>query len=393
MRIFFLLIFSLLEILAGYAQSQALKSAIISLIDDDTLNPGGVETFHQVCVDNGIVGTLACITSRNIYFPNLFTILHGYEDEGFQITLHCHEQRNFYRWSQNLDATVQGVEKVSVGANYSYTVGKRVCPLSVEEVHLDKEGNGHIFFNYMQKHYPVPSTLSGYFTLSSGNGDQTIAYSNFEVREFRDSEKVRADMETAIGILGNEDFKDCTYFVSPYGSQDEGLQEIAKEHGLKCLVSISNDDYLRNDSKYTPYNIPRIGFNATDGGNNTLSRLKEHIDAVSVSGGWLLVGTHTYNGWTEELLNTRFKEFVDYAKEKGLQFVTLKKGFELYSNSSGNENFPPVPSAVEELEQSDAEEINTGVCYNILGRRLEKPQHGLNIIRLRDGMTKKIWIE
>lgn len=365
-------------------------TAVISLVDDDTLRPDDVALLHKACTDNGIVATYACITSRGSLYPGFFDLLRSYEDEGFQVVLHCNEQKNYYRWSQNLDMTVSGVGKVNVNDRYSYQVGSRVCPLSVEEVHLDKEGNGHIYFNYMQKHYPVPSTLSGYFTLSSGNGDQTIAYSNFEVREFRDSEKVRADMETAIGILGNEDFKDCTYFVSPYGSQDEGLQEIAKEHGLKCLVSISNDDYLRNDSQYTPYNIPRVGFNATDGGTSTMSRLKEHIDAVSVTGGWLLVGTHIYNGWTEALLETRFKEFVDYAKERGLKFVTLKEGFETYSKTSGNENFPYDPSAVDEVEQNNAKEIAISTYYDMMGRNICKPRPGLNIIRMSDGSAKKV---
>jgi len=63
-----------------------------------------------------------------------------------------------------------------------------------------------------------------------------------------------------------------------------------------------------------------------------MSRLKEHIESVSLTGGWLLVGTHIYNGWTDELLQTRFREFVDYAKAKGLKFVTLKEGFDNYQN-------------------------------------------------------------
>ncbi|MBP5196808.1 MAG: hypothetical protein J6035_05315, partial [Bacteroidaceae bacterium] len=140
--------------------------------------------------------------------------------------------------------------------------------------------------------------------------------------------------------------------------------------------------------------------NATDGGTSTMSRLKEHIDAVSVTGGWLLVGTHIYNGWTEALLQTRFKEFVDYAKEKGLKFVTLKEGFETYSNNSGNENFPPVPSAVKELKQDDTEETEGdtetepayGTCYDITGRNIGKSRHGLNIIRMKDGTARKILV-
>ena len=365
--------------------------AIISLIDDDTLQPADVEALHQACVDNGIVATFACITSRGKYYPNLFDLLHSCEDDGFQVVLHCNEQKNYYRWSQNLDMTVSGATHVTVGAKYTYSVGTRVCPVTVEEVHLDAEGNGHIYFDYMQRWYPVPETQTGELSLSSGNSDAVIAYSGFQVREFRDKALVNADMDMALDILANEGFKDYEYFVAPYGSQDVGLQEIAQNHELKCLVSISNDDYLRNDSQYTPYNIPRVSFNATDGGTSTMSRLKEHIDSVSVTGGWLLVGTHIYNGWTDALLKTRFKEFVDYAKSKGLQFVTLKDGFEIYSTTSGNQHFSPLPTDVDHLAHDAAGE-SFGECYDILGCRREKPKRGLNIMRKSDGTIRKLFL-
>ncbi len=257
-------------------------------------------------------------------------MLHEYEDKGFQVVLHCHEQKNFYRWSQNLDMTVSGVKEVKTGDVYAYKTNGGLYTISVEEIHLDEEGNGHIYFNYMKDFYLLPSSLSGLLKRSLGTGDETIAYSSYQVREFRDAEKIRADLNTAIGILKKERFKDWDYFVAPYGSQDQGLQGIVRECGLRCLVSISNDDYLHYDGKYTSYNIPRVGLNAVDAGVNTMSRLKQHIDNVSVSGGWLLVGTHIYNGWTDELLHTRFKEFVDYAKSKGLRFVTLKDGLNYY---------------------------------------------------------------
>ena len=259
-------------------------------------------------------------------------MLHEYEDEGFQVTLHCHEQKSFYRQNQNLDMTVSGVKQVKTGDVYTYWAIFHTNSISVEETHLDEGGNGHIYFNFLTDHYPLPNSMNGLLRRSSGAGDETISYSNYQVREFRDAEKIRADMNTAIDILKKEKFKDWEYFVSPYGANDSELQGIAREQGLSCLVSISNDDHLCYNSQYTAYNIPRIGFNATDAGDNTMSRLKEHIESVSLTGGWLLVGTHIYNGWTDELLQTRFREFVDYAKAKGLIFVTLKEGFDNYRN-------------------------------------------------------------
>lgn len=377
---------------ACFAQPSTNYGSIITLIDDDTLTPANVEAFHKACTDNGIVGTYACITSCGIKYPDIFKYLHNYEQEGFQVTLHCNEQKNYYRWTQNMDMTVTNVKQVSTGAKYIYVVGNRECPLTVEEIHLDGEGNGHIYFNFQRQWYPVPSSSSGQLSRLSGTGDPTIDYSDYQVREFRDNDLVNNDMNTALEIFEKEGFQDYNYFVSPYGSQDEGLQDIARSHGLKCLVSITNDDYLHNDNKYTPFNIPRIGFNATDaGGTSTFERLKEHMHALSITGGWLLVGTHIYNGWTEELINTRFKEFVDYAKDRGLRFVTLKEGFEIYSKNSGNSNFPYDSAGV--VSPDTEPSILYGISYNLLGRRFSKLQHGLNIVRMSDGTTRMVIIK
>ena len=372
-----------------FPQVSSNYASLITVIDDDTLTPSSVEAFHKACADNGIVGTYACITSRGIYYPAVFDLLHSYEDEGFHVALHCHKQKDFYRWQQKMDMTVEGVVQVEKDNKYTYRVRDRDCPLTVQKMLLDSIGDGHIYFIYMRKYYRAPDTTSGQLMRLLGNGDPTITYTNYEISEFRDSALVGEDMETALGIFEREGFKDYTYFVAPYGSQDEDLQDIARLHGLKCLVSISNDDYLRYDSKYTPFNIPRVGFNATDGGVSTFDRLKQHINSVSRSGGWLLVGTHIYDGWTEELLSTRFKEFVDYAKERGLEFVTLKEGFELYSKYSGNINFP---SDSLYLDKTAITMVNAK-CYDLQGRHIDKPRHGVNIVHMSDGSSKVIIIK
>ena len=50
MRIIFLLTLFLLEIMAGFAQSQTSVQAIITLIDDDTLKPDDVEMLQDMIV-------------------------------------------------------------------------------------------------------------------------------------------------------------------------------------------------------------------------------------------------------------------------------------------------------------------------------------------------------
>ena len=103
---------------------------------------------------------------------------------------------------------------------------------------------------------------------------------------------------------------------------------LAERWGLKNLVAIGQyNTYVGKDgTNYHRYAMPRIGFNATDEGNSTMANLKALLDAASLEGGWVLVGTHMYNGWTSELISTRFKEMCDYAKAKGFTFVTLGEG-------------------------------------------------------------------
>jgi hypothetical protein len=126
----------------------------------------------------------------------------------------------------------------------------------------------------------------------------------------------------------NTPFVDYNYWVTPYGVQDNDMKMLAKRWGLKNLVAIGQyDTYVGKDgTNYHRYAMPRAGFNATDDGNSTMANLKALLDAASLEGGWVLVGTHMYNGWTPELISTRFKEMCDYAKAKGFTFVTLGEG-------------------------------------------------------------------
>lgn len=228
------------------AEPWGMKAPIITVIDDDTLTPESVTRFHDVCRTNGIIGTYACIASRGVHDPSIFTLLHQYEAEGFHITTHCYDQQEFYR------------------------------------------------------------------------------------TESRDAAKVIADLELAKEIFEAEGFQDMAYFVAPYGSRDKGLQDIVRNRGYRCLISNAIPEIMDNHGRQNRYAIPRFGLNATDDPQRKMSRLKELIDRTARSNGWLLVGTHIYSGWTDELLDTRFREFVNYAKSKGLRFVTLKEGFAHY---------------------------------------------------------------
>lgn len=70
---------------------------IITFIDDDTINAESVQRYHDACLNAGIKGGYACITSNLDANEGLAELLKSYEREGFHVTYHCHTQSAFYR--------------------------------------------------------------------------------------------------------------------------------------------------------------------------------------------------------------------------------------------------------------------------------------------------------
>ncbi len=108
------------------------------------------------------------------------------------------------------------------------------------------------------------------------------------------------------------------------------MRNLAKNNGMHCLVSIAQKTYEREDVFSSRYYIPRVGLNQRDAyGVVTLAKLKEIMAECAVNKGWLLIGTH-FDTWKEEIGYDRFYEVVDYAKELGFEFKTLKDAFEIW---------------------------------------------------------------
>ena len=74
------------------------KGGIITIIDDDTLNLNQIQTFHDCCVRNGIVGTYAVMTNPVVQ-GNTLNTLKEYEEQGFHMAYHCEIQEEYYRMS------------------------------------------------------------------------------------------------------------------------------------------------------------------------------------------------------------------------------------------------------------------------------------------------------
>ena len=221
---------------------KSIARPIITIIDDDTLGYDSVKLFHDVCVQNGIKGTYATLTSIALSDDRLIPLMQQYEQEGFHFAIHGKTQSPSY--SPQFDAA--------------------------------------------------------------------------------DAEK---DFVEGMRQMQSANFLDWKFFIIPYGAYQPELQHMAKKWGCKCAVGIGQNSYINTSEKVNRFYLPRAGFNAQETGSVTFDQLKALIDEAASNNGWVLVGTHIYDGWTEELLTTKFAEMVQYAKNAGLTFVTLNEGY------------------------------------------------------------------
>ena len=90
------------------------QGGIITIIDDDTLNLSQIQTFHDCCVRNGIVGTYAVMT-QCIVESNTLNTLKEYEEQGFHMAYHCKIQEEYYRMQSDKRDLVQATQNFIKG--------------------------------------------------------------------------------------------------------------------------------------------------------------------------------------------------------------------------------------------------------------------------------------
>ena len=237
----------------------ATKKPIITFIDDDTTSVEGVKRFRDICMELGIRGTYACITSRLDNDSALKDTLLEYQNEGFHIVMHAHSEHGLYA-----------------------------------EVALRLPDS--------------PPTEEELKTLER-------------------------DFVTCISRLKSFGFLDTNFWISPGGSHGYVNDDLMRKWGINCYVTCGNDrlDYEGTNPKRGRYGLvrPSIGPDDTSG-SQTLAEVKTIIDNASIDNGWVLVCTHmAQGGWADESARNRFKELVNYARDKGFEVRTLNDAWRI----------------------------------------------------------------
>lgn len=236
------------------------RKGMISFIDDDTTSCKYVKDYHDIFEGTGVCGTYAVMTRR---------------------------------------MTDGGTDPEDSSYHYRYDdEGKLLELLKTYEM----EGFGMVLHCYWQN-----------------DTHESTRYFNVATR---DIQKCRENMLRGLREYRELGFQNADLWVTPYGVQDTEIQNLAKELGLECLISMSNNTIISEDYR-NRWCIPRYSISTT----SDQDYLKEQMRTAVEKGGWINIVTHA-NSWKSadyEMMKNKVREIIAYAKEIGLEIGTFGK--------------------------------------------------------------------
>lgn len=234
------------------------RKGMISFIDDDTTSCKYVKDYHDIFEGTGVCGTYAVMTRR---------------------------------------MTDGGTDPEDSSYHYRYDdEGELLELLKTYEM----EGFGMVLHCYWQN-----------------DTHESTRYFNVATR---DIQKCRENMLRGLREYRELGFQNADLWVTPYGVQDTEIQNLAKELGLECLISMSNNTIISEDYR-NRWCIPRYSISTT----SDQDYLKEQMRTAVEKGGWINIVTHA-NSWKSadyEMMKNKVREIIAYAKEIGLEIGTF----------------------------------------------------------------------
>ena len=129
-------------------------------------------------------------------------------------------------------------------------------------------------------------------------------------------------------------FSNYNYWITPYGVHDDDMAALARRFGMKCLVSIL-DEEPNTISNIDKYWIKRTSLNPQDEGYAvTLQELLDKIDALK-AGEWLIITTHMNDfdhSWLESSAQERFNLVVQATLNANCKILNFPEAFSYYED-------------------------------------------------------------
>ena len=138
------------------------------------------------------------------------------------------------------------------------------------------------------------------------------------------SEQIREEFEKSRKWLWENGFDGSTAMVYPYGAFNQTvLDEVDKYYESGFNIDHGESIVLKAPLK-RPFDIKRVA-------TNNLSKVKRFIDEVADNGGWVVPLTHV---WFDDWSEIEFREMIEYALARGLEFVSVREGLKRFSDGT-----------------------------------------------------------
>src|SRR5699024_9547608 len=136
---------------------------------------------------------------------------------------------------------------------------------------------------------------------------------------------IREDFEQSKKILSKYGLVD-DILVYPGGSQSSMVREVAREY-FRCAVSTAE---AQNTPPLKTFSLNRKTL--ADTNYNTLEYYKQQVDDVVANNRWLIWKSHSHYEAFDYVQVGYIRELIDYAREKGVDIVSMSDGLDIYGN-------------------------------------------------------------
>lgn len=149
-----------------------------------------------------------------------------------------------------------------------------------------------------------------------------------------DEDLIRTNFYRGLRKYKKVGFNSAKYWVTPYGVNDQFIQNLAKEADMECLLTCPTSTYTSNaiitlGSNVKRYNMPRCIF-LSDTNNDW--QIKMLIDGCAADKGMLVIVTHV-NSWPSAMVeaNTaRLTGLIQYAKAAGCKIQNFMTAYQTF---------------------------------------------------------------
>lgn len=130
-------------------------------------------------------------------------------------------------------------------------------------------------------------------------------------------------------------FSNYKYWVTPYGVNDKYIVDLAKNHGMECLLNCpggyNQEGFVSPYGNISRWNIPRLIFGNYENNDDLIHHV---IQGAKATSGWVVIVSHV-NSWGSNVdaMTTRLSNLIQYCIDEGVEIVPFPVGYEEYRSA------------------------------------------------------------